>query len=284
MRMKTFGGPVNWTDYVLHSGWRIQRHCIDGHYRLLDDRDRRVATGSVDDCFCEMKKRCEAGELARMPRHIVIVMHGLAGSRRLMRPLSNYLRDEGGYAVLNLGYASTKGTIQELTLGLESVLRNLCGVEEVSFVCHSMSNLMVRHLLYRMHRQANPPPVAIRRMVMISPPNHGAELADSLGQRCIFQLTLGEVVNQLALEKGWPCLRSQLEVPCFEFGIIAGGKCDEDGYLKAIPGDDDGIVALHSHYLPGASDFTQIGGLHQIMPLYRDTKEATLTFLKLGHF
>lgn len=284
LRMKTLGGPIVWTDYVLHSGWRIQRHAIDGDYRLLDDRDRRVASGCMDHCFRELRRRCRNGELKPMGRHVVIVMHGLAGSRRLMAPLANHLRKEGGYCVLNYGYASTKGTIQELTLGLESTLRNLCGVQEVSFVCHSMSNIMVRHMLYRIQLQEYPPQVHFRRMVMISPPNHGAKIADSLGQRCIFQCALGDAVDQFALTKGWPCMEQQLAIPDFEFGIIAGGRCNDKGYIRAIPGDDDSVVGIQSHFLTGASDFTQVGGAHQIMPLFRDTQDATLRFLKCGHF
>ncbi|MFN3193629.1 MAG: esterase/lipase family protein [Aureliella sp.] len=285
LRLPTLGGPIYWTDLVVHGDWRVQRNEVTGHYRLLDSVERVVLRGScIDDCYQELQTRIRCGQLAPMPKHVVIVMHGLAGSRRLMGGMARYLENEGEYTVLNVGFASTLGTIQQQTLALESVLRNLCGVECVSFVCHSQSNIMVRHLLYRMQHQRYPPPIRFNRMVMISPPNHGTNMADTVGQRAFFQWSLGEVVDQFALTKGWPCLEPQLETPWFEFGIIAGGKCDEDGYLELLPGDDDGIVPIRSHYLEGAADFTQLGGLHQIMPTFRRTQEAALRFLKQGRF
>ncbi len=284
LRRPTLGGPLLWSDYVVHHDWRIQRHVTLGHYRLLDDKNRVVVAGSMSECHQELNRQRQCGNLRPLDCHVVIVMHGLAGSRRFMAGLAEYLREHGGYTVLNFGYASTRGTIQEHTQALESVIRNLPGVQEVSLVGHSMSNIMVRHLLFRIQRQRKPPSVSFRRMVMISPPNHGTPLADTLGQRHIFQLALGEVVDQFALTKDWYCLEPQLETPWFEFGIIAGGKCDDEGYLSGIPGDDDMIVPLSSHWLEGASDFCQVGGLHQFMPKFDETKRAALCFLKHGHF
>jgi hypothetical protein len=282
--VKTLGGPVYWSDVVVRHDWRIQQHVETGRCRLLDDRDRLLITGSIHDCYRELECRTKRGEIAPLPCRIVLVMHGLAGSRRLMSGMVDYLRAEGGLCVLNMGYASTKGTIQQQTLWLESVLRNLPGVQEVDLVCHSQGNILVRHLLYRMRRQSNPPPIQFRRMVMISPPNHGSYLADTVGQRCFFQWALGEVVDQYALFKGWSCLESQLEIPGFDFGIIAGGKCDGEGYWMLLPGDDDSVVPLSSQYLAGYADFIQVGGLHQILPRFKRTQRATLHFLLCGHF
>ncbi len=284
LRPPTLGGAGHWSDYVLHGDWRIQKHANSNDYRLLDGLNRKVTVGSVHDCFLSLDEHRASGEAPPMPRHVVVVMHGLAGSRALMSGLERYLEREGGYTVLNFGYASTKGTIQEHTLALESVLRNLRGVEEISLVAHSMSNIMFRHLLFRAQYQSVPLPVSIRRMVMISPPNHGSALADSLGQRAYVQFLLGASVDQFARSQQWYRLEQQLAVPGCEFGIIAGGRGNDKGYLSAIPGDDDGIVEINSHYLPGASDFIQTGGLHQVMPLYPDTRRATLSFLKCGHF
>ena len=219
-----------------------------------------------------------------MPRHVVLLLHGLAGSRGFMGGLGDHLREHGQFYVINFGYASTKGSIQELSVALESVLRNLDGVHEISFVGHSMGNILVRHVLYRFEYYGNPPPLSFRRMVMISPPNHGADLADSIGQRKLIQLALGPVVDQFAPDKGWSSLERQLAIPPFEFGIITGGRGNEQGYLPVLPGDDDGLLSLQTHQLDGASDYIQVGGLHQLMPRYKDTKAATLRFLQQGRF
>jgi pimeloyl-ACP methyl ester carboxylesterase len=281
---KTLGGPVAWTDEVIYGDWRIQKHQTFGHYRLLDGRERRVAVGDLQQCFTELQRRKWLGEIPPMPGHVVIVLHGLAGSREIMQGLANYLTEQGGYTVLNFGYASTHGTIQEQTVALESVIRNLEGVREVSFVAHSMGNILVRHLLYRLMVQQKPPPIVFRRMVMISPPNHGAQIADTVGQRQLFQVLLGDVVDQFAPEKGWPLLETQLATPGFEFGILAGGRGNDHGYLPRVTGDDDGLISLQTQMLNGATDFLQVGGVHQLMPRYKATKEATLHFLQSGHF
>lgn len=282
--IKTLGGPVAWTDYVIDGEWRIQKNECVGHYRLLDNRERRVAFGSLDDCFQELNRRRASGEIPPMPSHVVITLHGLAGTRGIMVGLDKHL-EANGFAVINFGYASTKGNIQELTVGLDSVVRNLRGVHEVSFVGHSMGNMLVRHLLFRFQTMGYPPGVACRRMVMISPPNHGADIAETIGQSRIVQAVLGsQVVDQFAPNMGWQQLERQLATPNFEFGIVAGGRGTENGFLPRVPGDDDGLISIQTHMLNGSSDFIQVGGLHQLMPSYRRTKDATLKFLQCGHF
>ena len=276
--------PVLWTDHVIHGDWRIQKNEVLGHFRLLNHRERTMHAGSLNACYFELDSRRRRGEIEPMPTHVVILLHGLAGTRGIMEGMSEYLHDRGGFTVLSFGYASTKGTIQELTVALDSVVRNLQGVQEVSFVGHSMGNILVRHLLYRYQVYGDPPPIAFRRMVMISPPNHGADIADTIGQSRIIQGVLGDVVDQFAPEREWPALERQLLTPWFEFGILAGGRGNENGYLPRVPGDDDGLISLQTHILNGARDFRQIGGLHQWMPRYRQTQESTLRFLHNGHF
>ncbi len=282
--LPTAGGPLAWTDEVIDGQWRIQKHATVGHYRLLDPRQRRMAVGTMEQCFCELQRRRDAGQIPPMCPCVVIVIHGLSGSRAGMDGLANYLSEQGGLSVINFGYASTRGSIQEQAVALESVLRNLRGVQQVSFVAHSMGNIVVRHLLYKLEVQGNPPPLVFNRMVMISPPNHGAEVADTIGQRPVFKLAFGEVVDQFAPHHGWPQLERQLATPAFEFGIIAGGLGNGKGFLPRVPGDDDGLLSLQTHMLDGANDFQQTGGIHQLMPRYRSVRQATLSFLQTGHF
>ena len=55
----TLGGTQFWSDELVFRDWRIQRNVLSGHYRLLDDRDFRMAWGTLDQC------RARLGELAR---------------------------------------------------------------------------------------------------------------------------------------------------------------------------------------------------------------------------
>ncbi|MEZ6074397.1 MAG: hypothetical protein R3C56_01605 [Pirellulaceae bacterium] len=55
--------------------------------------------------------------------------------------------------MINFGYASVHGTVQKQAYELESVVRNLRGVRHVSFVAHSLGNIVVRNLLYKLRVQ-----------------------------------------------------------------------------------------------------------------------------------
>lgn len=272
-----------WTDYVIQSDWRIQRHERLGHYRLLDPRNRRIANGTLEHCYCRLQQLKRNGQIAPMQGHAVILLHGLSGTRGLMSEMERKLEAQG-FCVINFGYASTKACVQELTVGLESVLRNLDGVHSVSFVGHSLGNLIVRHMLFRFEYLGLEPPVAFHRMVMISPPNQGAHLADTLGQRRIVKLLRIKVIDQLAPHVGWDDLNRQMVVPNFEFGILAGGRGNDRGYFCCLPGDDDGLLTVRTYYLPGVTDYEQVGGLHQLLPKNDLAIEATIHFLKCGHF
>ena len=98
------------------------------------------------------------------------------------------------------------------------------------------------------------------------------------------KMAAGKPLEQLAPSKGWPELEKQLSTPNFEFGIIVGGRGDGEGYLDAIPGDDDGLLSVETSKLAGACDFIQTKGIHQLMPQYKEVRAATLNFLLNGYF
>ncbi|MEO8269695.1 MAG: hypothetical protein ABI557_08245 [Aureliella sp.] len=273
-----------WTDVIIDGDWRIQRHAILGYVRLLDPQERRLAFGDMSQCYAELQRWRACGEIPPMASHVVICLHGWRGSRTSMQPMSQYLTEQGGLCVINFGYASVHGTIQKQAYELESVVRNLRGVRQVSFVAHSLGNIVVRNLLYKLQVQGHPPPLTFERMVMVAPPNHGAQMADNVVDRQLLRLTLGVAVEQLAPQDGWPALEKQLAVPNFEFGILVGGHGDDMGYLPRIPGDDDGLLSIKTQRLAGAADFKQIEGLHQFMPQDTADQAATLSFLVNGKF
>jgi pimeloyl-ACP methyl ester carboxylesterase len=225
-------------------------------------------------------------QFPEMPKHVVIVMHGLGANGHFMQGLADYLTDNGNLATINLSYPSTMEDIDSYAASLDNVIRHLESVETIDFVAHSMGNIVIRRYLNNLERldSAMRPPVKFRRMVMISPPNHGAELADRFADNKLVQVVAGKPLEQLAPSKGWPELERQLATPNFEFGIIVGGRGDTEGYLDAIPGDDDALLSIDTSKLAGASDFVQTKGIHQLMPKYKEVREATLRYLTNGYF
>lgn len=282
----TLGGRFVWSDEAVDNGWRIQKHAVIGHYRLLDRDDRRQAFGSFDTCLAKLNEVKQKEKFPPMPKDVVIVLHGLGAGRPFMEGLATYLEKNGNLATINIGYPSTLEDIDAYAASLDSVVRHLDGVERVSFVAHSMGNIVIRRYLDNLARldPAMRPPVEFKRMVMISPPNHGAELADQYADNKLVEIVAGKPLDQLAPSKGWRELEPKLATPNFEFGIIAGGRADGEGYLDAIPGDDDGLLSIDTMKLAGASDFIQTKGIHQLMPQYKEVRAAALNFLQHGYF
>ncbi|HYO24202.1 MAG TPA: alpha/beta fold hydrolase [Lacipirellulaceae bacterium] len=291
LALPTLGGVWMWSDEVIYHDWRIQKHAVTGHYRLIDARARRRQAGDFESCLAALERAKVAEAIPPLPQDVVVVLHGLGANRAVMARLCKALREEGKFHVVNVTYPSTMLSIDDYARSLESVIRHLAGVERVSFVAHSMGNIVVRKYLRNMETldPALRPAVEYGRMVMIAPPNHGAEMADHLTdsalERELAELLVGEPARQLAPSQGWPALERQLATPGFPFGIIAGGKGDAEGFLDAIPGDDDGLLSVESARLAGAADFVQVvSGIHQFMPQYDATRAATLSFLGRGYF
>lgn len=273
-----------WTDVIIDGDWRIQRHAIFGHVRLLDPQERRLAFGDMQQCYGELQRWRDCGAVAPMTPHVVVCLHGLRGRRASMQSIKEYIAEQDDLTVINFGYASTQGPVQEQAYALESVLRNLRGVRKVSFVAHSMGNIVVRHLLYKLRVQGQPPPLTFGRMVMISPPNHGSDVANNVAHRGLLRLLIGPAVDQLAPAVDWPLLEQQLDTPPFEFGIIVGIRGTETGYSLRVPGDDDGLLSLDTQKLDGSAALWKTKGLHQFMSLYPVVQSATLSFLRSGDF
>ena len=284
----TLGGRTAWSDELIFYEWRIQQHAVLGNHRLLDPDDRRVVQGSYLECFNKLLIIRQEQRLAALPKEVVILVHGLGGYRHRMQGLGDHLA-RSGYAVLNFGYASTQGEISLSAKALASVVRNLKGVESIDFVAHSMGNLVIRRFLHDVEQMApqDRPAVAFKRMVMISPPNHGADILDNLENRKLAQLTAdqrGGPYFELSPDRGWAKLEPTLATPDFEFGVIVGGRGDDLGYFSEIPGDDDGLLTVATSRLDGAADYLQTGGAHWYMTDYQEVRDATVSFLRNGYF
>ncbi len=291
---KLHGPAINlggWTDEFAYQGWRIQRNAVIGHFRLICPQNDRHVFGTYENCFNEFQRLKREVPISPMPKHIVVMLHGLGATPLVMRGFANYLVENGGLHVENIGYASTVENIPIFAKSLDHVIRGFEGVELVDFVAHSTGNIVIRRYLGDIERSGNPPPVAFGRMVMISPPNHGAELVDLISEksgihpiRSIGLAFAGETAIELAPRRGWRELEKTLVTPPLEFGIIAGGLGNELGYLSQLPGDDDGLLTVETMKLAGATDFIQVKGIHQLQPVNDQVHLQTLSFLKYGRF
>lgn len=279
----TLGGKQFWTDELLFRDWRIQHNVLNDQFRLLDGDNWSHAVGTLDECRAVLEKIKLDRRLAPVRGPAVLVLHGLGRDRAMMEPLCRHLRENSSFQVFSFGYASTQAGVARHARALGRVVEGLEGVSELNFVGHSMGNLVVRH--YLADRRSLPPGHArppVGRMVMLGPPNHGSEVASSLGQSDWFVTATGRAGLELGAR--WSELEPHLAVPSCPFGIIAGGLGTAEGFNPLLAGDDDGLVTVASARLNGAADFVRVPVLHTHLPRDGKVLEYTLRFLESGCF
>jgi pimeloyl-ACP methyl ester carboxylesterase len=278
---KTLGGQQFWSDLLHFHDWRIQQNVMTKHCRLIDGNSTRHAWGNFDACRDKLNQIKIDKRLPEMDGKAIIVLHGLGGTRIRMKPLSQKLQDQG-YTVFNVSYASTRLEMTEHAERLHFLVKNLEGIDEINFVCHSMGNILVRHYLHHFGRDESPnlPDPRIKRMVMLGPPNNGAQFAASFKNSLTFKAIVGKSAQQLG-EK-WDDLAKQLATPPFEFGIIAGSV--ERFANPLIEGEGDLFVSIEETKLVGARDFALVKVSHTSLPKDDEVAGLVIHFLAEGNF
>ena len=282
VRAPTLGGKQFWADELFFHDWHIQRNVFTGHCRLLDGSDFRHAWGSFDECRVKLDAIRRDRGLPAMNGRGVIVLHGLFRTDSSMKGISRYLREQGKLATFNITYPSTRGDISGHAQTLAKIVAGLEGIEEINFVAHSLGNLVIRHYLADqtgLDKRLDP---RIKRMVMLAPPNNGAQMAEALLTNELGALLAGQSGQQIARE--WEKLSEKLAVPDCEFGIIAGGRNQQRGYNPLLAGDNDLIISVETARLPGAADFAVLPVIHTTMMDSAQVQEYTLRFFEHGYF
>ena len=229
-QLPTLGGSQYWTDVRFVGGWKIQRNSETGHHRLLDGNSIRHGWGNLAHCNQQLAMRMANGLVTPNRGKVVITLHGLVRSNLSMKPVADYLQNQGQYSIVNFEYASSRKPIEVHAADLKSVIDGLGPeVTEINFVCHSLGNIIVRcYVGDAMRAKANNAGAnanlggvdpRIKRMVMLGPPNHGSQMARMFKNSLLFKSIAGASGSQLG--QHWETLRPKLGTPPFEFGIIA---------------------------------------------------------------
>ena len=214
------------------------------------------------------------------PVKIVVLVHGFRRTKNSLYFIQKALEDRG-YEVVNRTYPSGENTIENnasfINDFVNDKLKEFPPDAELYFVTHSMGGLVVRCYLeeYR--------PEHAKRLVMIAPPNRGATMAEYLDMYPITDALLGPSGEEMAMGEDY------LEglcggAPDIEFGIIAGGRSDGEGYSPLLEGDDDGTVGVWTTYMPEAVDFLVLDHIHTFICHHQDTIDNVIYFLESGRF
>ena len=207
---------------------------------------------------------------------LVVLQHGLWRSSWSLSRLERALVAHG-YTVLNPGYPSTGARIEQHAARLHDEIEAWFaahgGDAELAFVGHSMGGLVIEEYLRR--ADARVPACC----VYVATPHHGSVLCDVRKNWWLFRLLMGSQAA-LQLSPGDPL--AQQPVPHAErSGVIVGNLGAGNA---AIPGDDDGTVAVGEAELAGAADSVTLPLGHTAIAASDATILQVLRFLKERHF
>jgi triacylglycerol lipase len=207
----------------------------------------------------------------------VLLLHGLGRSRFSMYFLGAYLQNQG-FKVLNIGYPSTKYPIEQLVKNVAEQIKKsrIESANKIHFVTHSMGGIITR--LYLKENQ----PENLGRVVMLSPPNQGSELTDSLKNNLLYQWVMGPAGQQLGTEPS--SMPNQLGTVNFELGVITGNTSLNPVYSYLIPGNNDGKVSVKRAQVAGMKDFFVVSHSHSFIMNSRFVREQIVYFLDNGKF
>lgn len=207
----------------------------------------------------------------------VVLLHGLARSAKSMNKMAGFLTKQG-FVVCNVDYPSTDYPIE--TLAAEHVwpaIQDCMATQRpINFVTHSMGGILLRELA------ASQPDLKIGRAVMLSPPNHGSEVVDKLGDWKLFQILNGPAGSQLGTSAS--SKPNSLGAADFEVGVITGNRSVNWILSSLIDGDDDGKVSVKSAELEGMSSFLIMKATHPFIMRKKAVMKQVLHFLHYGQF
>jgi len=221
---------------------------------------------------------CVKSPPASQSKGQVVLLHGLGRSDLSMVRIKAALADSG-YNVIAVSYPSTQHSIEYLAdRELGPALKRCCSDPDVPlhFVTHSMGGIILRFYLEN-HELDN-----LGRVVMLSPPNQGSELADWMSESPVLERLLGPWAEQLGTSP--QSVPQRLGPVDFEVGIIAGDRTLNPLFSRVIPGVDDGKVAVERTKVEGMADFLVVPHTHTYIMMKDDVIAQVIHFIEHGDF
>jgi hypothetical protein len=186
--------------------------------------------------------------------------------------------DREGYQVHNLDYPSRQAPIEMLgdIVGMKINELGFDPKVKIHFVTHSLGGIVLRYLI-KHERQPN-----LGRVVMLAPPNQGANLADIFERLPFYSWILGPAGKQIGTRSD--SIPNSLGPADFEVGIIAGNRSANPLFSVMIPGADDGRIAVESAKLSGMADFLVLPCIHPLIMNDKHVIRQSIHFLVHGCF
>lgn len=275
----TFGGLQVWTDFSYRQGYRIQHNAVTDNWRLLDGKDRRWMWGTRGQCEAFLDNVSKHSQSKIRNKHCIVLVHGLMRTKHSMTPLKKVLQKKCDCEIICFSYASTRGKIGVHAAALREFLESLPETWTLSFVGHSMGNIVIRHFIADLQDDQKHSELLSRcqRMVMLGPPNQGAAIARQLSSLGVFELIAGK--GALELGPDWDGFSESLATPPFPFSIVAGEVENKAIQNPLLDNASDFVVEVDEARLEGSESFVVVPALHSFLMKDAQVQDFVVDFL-----
>ena len=279
LKTPTAGGMQLWTDLRIRRGFRLQRHAISGHHRVLDPRGVRIGWGDRAACLATLERRRPWTQADDDGRTVTVLLHGLMRSHHCMKPLAKRISQSEHPETVSFEYASTRAKVPEHAQALQEILSDWPSSWRIRFIGHSMGNIVVRHWITDRQRSNDPdgPLSRCDAMVMLGPPNQGSAIAKRIEQTGLFSLIAGSGGMQMG--PTFDEIAEDLAAPPFPFAIVAGDLSHWPVQNPLLSGPNDLLVLVDETRLEGSMHFDVVPVPHAT--LMRDPRSVDVCLQRL---
>ncbi len=176
----TFGGKQLWEDLFFYQGWRIQRSCLNGKYRLLDAWNIRRESGTLLRCQNAFIHYIEVYQLLRPKQKAVVFLHGLGRTGSMFDSMAQTFETEG-FTSIAVNFPSLRKSFDDIVSQLEFLLKNLKDIQEVNFVTHGLGGLVLREVLHKNGSWRRK--IRTGRVIALDVPNRGWHAGELLSRK-----------------------------------------------------------------------------------------------------
>ncbi len=210
----------------------------------------------------------------------VILLHGMGRTYHSMDDMQEAVT-EAGYHTVNLDYPSTQKDIVSIAREHLPLALNQCeqfNPTVIHFVTHSLGGIVIRKALLENR------PAKLGRVVMLSPPNQGSVVAETLKNWWFYAWLNGPAGQQLSTTPD--SVPNQLAQVDYPVGIITGDRHTffDAWFSHLIPGEDDGKVSVKRAKVDNMSDFLVVHQSHPFIMNSNYVQAEAVHFLNHGIF
>lgn len=209
----------------------------------------------------------------------VVLVPGIVGGIGSMKVIANALHQKG-YQVIPFDCSMRKYSIQVIAMKfLHGFISRHCldSKKKIHFVTHSLGGIVVRRMLQEYHS------LKTGKVVMIAPPNHGAEMVSAFDNILLRKLFLGVPGRQINIDSK-SYVHGLEQKSRYDLGIISGSRSMNPLSFFLIKDKNDGFVSVDRTKSEGMKDHVILQTSHHGLLVDGRAVKKTLSFLSRGEF